>query len=572
MMIFGVLLSIFGVILYSGGVDINNDMDAQMESIFSNGVANPGSTQETVGIVLLISGILLIIIGIAKKYNQRPHNDEPVENKPIEPPECGQNALTKENRCAYCGAILSDESIFCSTCGQKNSNFISCPNCGQRISAGSVYCDSCGAEIILYKFSLQNSAVAAIIDVAFQCLSKSDFEHAKELLDSADKKSPENARISLGRLLLNYKLHAAEELADIKDELSKNVYFRNIMSSDDEVLKEQIVVYYTYSKACVQMNRRNYDDALEGFDKLGEWRDSKQKAECCRQKKAERERKANEERLRQLRKAKKRRLIGIVILAIFAVGIIAGVVYNAVIAPSIKYNEANGLLQNQEYEEAYDILVTIRGFKDVDEILDQFKALPQTEWETTCGEEEKQYLIKYVYDSEGRIAAKERRRYIDGVKGAAVECRYTYSYDSDGKCLGEQQTWLDGSSYNIEYSYDSKGNLIESIKSGSYGVHIDKTYTYDENGRCSESEEEQYDYFLESIDTCIYIYDAKGDCIREEHVVFDYNKGQGEESSYSCSFTYEYNEKEQLVKMTEVTPDGTSLYEYSDFKIFYIEK
>ena len=90
--------------------------------------------------------------------------------------------------------------------------------------------------------------------------------------------------ISLGKLLIYYKLNTIENLADLRKDFSINVHFHNIMSSDDEELKNQIRLYHIYSQACISMDKRDYKYAFELFDKLGEWRDSKEKSEYCQQK------------------------------------------------------------------------------------------------------------------------------------------------------------------------------------------------------------------------------------------------------------------------------------------------
>ena len=50
-------------------------------------------------------------------------------------------------KCLKCGATFSDETNFCSNCGEKlvSANF--CPQCGKEVSEGSRFCPNCGANL-----------------------------------------------------------------------------------------------------------------------------------------------------------------------------------------------------------------------------------------------------------------------------------------------------------------------------------------------------------------------------------------------------------------------------------------
>lgn len=67
MIILSVILMLAGAASAVFGIIQNNDMELQMESIFSDGVANPGTVWIVVGAVALIVGIILLIIHFTKK-------------------------------------------------------------------------------------------------------------------------------------------------------------------------------------------------------------------------------------------------------------------------------------------------------------------------------------------------------------------------------------------------------------------------------------------------------------------------------------------------------------------------
>ena len=55
-----------GVALAVMGNAQNNDMEAQLESIFSNGTSNPGDTFLYIGIAVAVVGLILLIVGLTK--------------------------------------------------------------------------------------------------------------------------------------------------------------------------------------------------------------------------------------------------------------------------------------------------------------------------------------------------------------------------------------------------------------------------------------------------------------------------------------------------------------------------
>lgn len=149
MITLGIISLIAGVFLYMTGNSMNNDVEAQLESFFSDGVTNPGSGYETFGIVLIVLGILFIIIGIyLKKKDEETALPKNYENQQT---HITNNSTNHKWRCSGCGNMISTE--FCPHCG-KNQNIQEhtvaghlCPHCGKEISAESKFCMHCGKEI-----------------------------------------------------------------------------------------------------------------------------------------------------------------------------------------------------------------------------------------------------------------------------------------------------------------------------------------------------------------------------------------------------------------------------------------
>ena len=146
MIILGIIAIIFGGILYYNGNTINNDLDAQMESIFNDGVSNPGSDYETFGILLLVVGFALLIIGVIVSINKKGGESTPSNNE-VESPDDVQTIKEQSLTCKKCGASVAPESKFCMECGEPLAKTsVICPHCGGSIPQESKYCMHCGKE------------------------------------------------------------------------------------------------------------------------------------------------------------------------------------------------------------------------------------------------------------------------------------------------------------------------------------------------------------------------------------------------------------------------------------------
>ena len=64
---FGLIFIAGGVGLFIYGNNMNNNITAQLTSLFNTGSTNPGSVYITIGIVVGILGLIMFIAGILKK-------------------------------------------------------------------------------------------------------------------------------------------------------------------------------------------------------------------------------------------------------------------------------------------------------------------------------------------------------------------------------------------------------------------------------------------------------------------------------------------------------------------------
>ena len=133
-----------------------------------------------------------------------------------------------------------------------------------------------------------------------------------------------------------------------------------------------------YLTACEKQEKAKSSDdfrsTAEDFEKIGAYKDCTDRAKICRKK--EEEQRTEEERLQReaylrserLRKQKNKK-IAIIVSAAAVIAIAAFLVNDKIIQPSLKYKEAQSLLAEGNYADAYLILDQLRGYKDVDELL-----------------------------------------------------------------------------------------------------------------------------------------------------------------------------------------------------------
>ena len=117
----------------------------------------------------------------------------------------------------------------------------------------------------------------------------------------------------------------------------------------------------------------DFQSAAENFEKLGAYKDCAVRAQECR--KGQEERRTEEERLQReamlraerLRKQKNKK-ITIIASAAVVIAIAAFFINDKIIQPPLKCKEAQSLIAESNYADAYLILDELRGYKDADEI------------------------------------------------------------------------------------------------------------------------------------------------------------------------------------------------------------
>lgn len=103
-MVFGVLFVIAGLISTIYGYYLNNSFEAQLSYLWNTGRTNPGTIFIVVGIAAAILGIVIAILSYTNKTSDANESKTAIEER-------------VQKRCPSCGAIVDENSYFCSVCG-----------------------------------------------------------------------------------------------------------------------------------------------------------------------------------------------------------------------------------------------------------------------------------------------------------------------------------------------------------------------------------------------------------------------------------------------------------------------
>lgn len=133
MIIIGFILIVLGSIAAIYGNNLNNDIERQLESIFSNGQTNSGDLAVYIGIAFVIIGILIVLLDISRG---RRGGDLAA-------------ADSAHKWCPVCGARIAMEAEFCCKCGSKQLQHKKniCRQCGLQLEEDAVFCSKCGATV-----------------------------------------------------------------------------------------------------------------------------------------------------------------------------------------------------------------------------------------------------------------------------------------------------------------------------------------------------------------------------------------------------------------------------------------
>lgn len=218
-------------------------------------------------------------------------------------------------------------------------------------------------------------------------------------------------------------------------------------------------------------------------------------------------------------------------LSCFAVLFAAVYVVRNVIVPSIVYNDAVELIGQEKYLEAYYRLHKCRGYKDTEDVLNNFILV--YEKSTYTFSDGKTSVTDYIYDEEGRCTSEKT------LNSSGSISSFEYQYDEAGNLLKEIENMSDGRVFITEFIYGNYGCIKEEHSSLHQDYKYTTEYEYDDGGRCikeittdSDGDVDTVDYHYDSAGNLLkayysrswggdafieYFYDSESMCVEERH-------------------------------------------------------
>ena len=290
------------------------------------------------------------------------------------------------------------------------------------------------------------------------------------------------------------------------------------------------------------------------------------------------------------------------------------------------YTQAKNYLNEGKYQEAYDLFLTIQGYKDVDEHLGRFFY--------QCGKEETSgKIILHEYDVRGN---QVKYTLIEGDSTYEVQHKYEYSekgyivksdstlleYDEEGyvtKITDGDEIWLieynrekkptkttifvaDECVFEMLWEYDTDERIIKETEKEYENSEVDElnisvyTYECDDQGRVTRYTET---YQSGSSKTTVYEYDSKNNIIKEttswigftpkmahtkileyqydtegnmihKKKTYIFDQTDSSQETDITIFEYQYDEKGNMTQKKETDKDGIiTVTTYSDYKLYY---
>lgn len=342
-----------------------------------------------------------------------------------------------------------------------------------------------------------NKDVAPLLERAFIFLEDGKWEEADAYCEKVLDIDPKNPEAYLGKLMSELKVKNRKQLNDLEDAFDGNDNYKKVLKFADEKLKSEMYVYVKcinernekkrinniYTSAIKDMSIANdcssYMLVAEKFKSISGYENADELARECEEK-AEISR--IEEEHKKTEKAKTIKKLKITIALVSVLVIILIIVLSAV-SRRYKYNKAIDLINNKNYEEAADILVSIEGYDDAEEIYKTYIPINIKVKLTKVGS----YIKFGTYEqdnntSNGRediewiVLAKEDNRALIVSKYVLDRMRYNNSNISITWETCSLRKWLNGTFFKTAFNQFEENSIINT------NVISDKYPTYGSPG------------------------------------------------------------------------------------------
>ena len=358
---------------------------------------------------------------------------------------------------------------------------------------------------------------------AMKCISAGEYEEGYDILTALGGHSEEINDSKYERALAHMEKGGFAEAVELFEDLE------NYKDSKDKV-KEAM-----YAQAEKYLQDKNYEQAYEAFYKAGDFKDSGDRAK------------------------------------------------------EASYLNAQECMEAKDYTKAYESFYKASDYKDAKQRLKDFLVVPSKKVSISSSDEKR--TRDYTYDKNGNLTKETFYNFLNDYTSI-----HEYSYDNNGNMIKKVDDYTiteytynkngnlikvkSGDGFTTEYSYDTNGNRIKAVRTETIGSDyvINKfviEYSYDSNGNCIKEVRTDDDG---QKSTYKYTYDENGNLIKND-------SGSGSTTNYEYSYDkngilvrkvideaytdYTYDDSGNLIKEVFTNQDVKSSTEYSDYQVFY---
>lgn len=180
------------------------------------------------------------------------------------------------------------------------------------------------------------------------------YDNAMSRMQAAKTEEEFKAAAETFQIILNFKNanELAKQCMKLAETARKNTIYNNARSTAEVETIQSL------------------KNALGLFRSIPGWQDADEQAAICERKIEELKAKEEAKRIAEAKRRKRNKKIGAIVASSAAACVAFVIVLNTVILPGIKYNHALDLIESENYEEGYTILIELGDYKDS---LDQIK-------------------------------------------------------------------------------------------------------------------------------------------------------------------------------------------------------
>lgn len=249
-----------------------------------------------------------------------------------------------------------------------------------------------------------NAAIQPLLDRAYLCLEDGDFTKADDLVEQVLNLDPRSAQAYVAKLMIELKVNQEAQLTSNLSPLTESNNYQKAIRFADNTLKQTLESYNQvildrleeerkerfYQEINAQKRRssseKEYQTTAQMYRQIAGYKDAKEQAADCDQlaeqarikaeeaRLREEQRRLEAERKRQILEAKRKKQIRLAkivvpIVVVLVTALILLMNYVIVLAP--KYNKAQNLLANGQYDEAISVFKELGNYKDSAEIVNE---------------------------------------------------------------------------------------------------------------------------------------------------------------------------------------------------------